>query len=537
MKGNFRLAFACVVLSLPVTTFAQAPNLGTAADFVLFTSVGAVTNTGTSHITGHVGSNSGSSTGFGNVNGRMHDQDGASAQASTDLLAAYNQLNAAVPTYFPSTLLGNGQALVPGVYAIGAPATLNGTLNFNAQGNPNAVFIVKIQGAFSTNANAKVKLVNGAKACNIYWKVEGLVSMAAGTTMKGNIVANNAAINMNAGDALEGRALSTNGAITINGTMAYTPTGCGSPYLTGPNPPALGATACYALFSANGPVSNSGVTFLHGDVGTNGGLTTGFNDNNVTGAIHPIPDLSTAQCASDLAVVYGYLNTLPHDIELLYPAQFGNSLVLTPHTYLLDAATVLTDTLFLNAEGNANAVFVIKINGAFSTSTYAKVVLRNGAQSKNVFWKIEGAVTINNHSTFRGTLVCNNGALGAINTGVTVDGRAFTTTGALTTTAINTTMVNPCNALSTDLLQTIDTHQAVSVYPNPFTATVHIASNGPNRICVFRLYNVLGIQVMNTVITDASNAVDTKSLPAGIYHYNVTTENGTVHSGKLVSQN
>jgi len=203
----------------------------------------------------------------------------------------------------------------------------------------------------------------------------------------------------------------------------------------------------------------------------------------------------------------------------------------------LDAATVLTDTLFLNAEGNANAVFVIKINGAFSTSTYAKVVLRNGAQSKNVFWKIEGAVTINNHSTFRGTLVCNNGALGAINTGVTVDGRAFTTTGALTTTAINTTMVNPCNALSTDLLQTIDTHQAVSVYPNPFTATVHIASNGPNRICVFRLYNVLGIQVMNTVITDASNAVDTKSLPAGIYHYNVTTENGTVHSGKLVSQN
>ena len=58
-------------------TMAQAPTLGTAGDFVLFTASGAVTNTGNSFITGNVGTNTGAITGFGNVNGVMHTSDGA----------------------------------------------------------------------------------------------------------------------------------------------------------------------------------------------------------------------------------------------------------------------------------------------------------------------------------------------------------------------------------------------------------------------------------------------------------------------------
>ncbi len=163
---------------------------------MLFTTVGAVTNTGTTHLTGNVGSNIGSSTGFGNVDGVMHDQDGASAAAGADLATAYGQLNTAIPTLFPGTLLGNGVTLNAGVYSIPAPTVLNLTLNLDAQNNPNAVFIFQIGGAFSTNAQAKVKLLNGALACNVYWKIEGAVSMATGTTMCGTVIANNAAITM-----------------------------------------------------------------------------------------------------------------------------------------------------------------------------------------------------------------------------------------------------------------------------------------------------------------------------------------------------
>jgi len=445
MKNKLLLIITSVILSaFPKVNFAQAPTLGTAANFVLFSTDGAVTNTGISQLTGSIGTNSGSSTGFGNVNGVMNNGNGASAQCAADLLIAYNQLNSAIPTFHPASLLGNGDTLVAGVYAISSAATLNSVLILNAEGDSNAVFIFQIHGAFSTNASSKIKLIKGALACNVFWKVEGLVSMAAGTTMRGTIIANNAAIKMYAGDTLEGRALSTTGAVTVNGVMAYTPIGCGSPLLTGPIAPALGSTECYALFSSDGAVSNSGVTHVTGDVGTNVGLTTGFDTALVTGTVHPIPDPSTAQCAADLHIVYNYLNTLPVDIQLLYPAQFGNNLVLTPHTYLLNAATVFTDTVFLNAQGDSNAVFVIKINGALSTSTYSTVQLINGTQAKNVYWKIEGAVGINNYSVFCGTIIVNNGALGALNTGVMLNGRALTTTGALTTTAITAIMPPGC---------------------------------------------------------------------------------------------
>ena len=295
----FNALTAVLLLLMPTLNFAQAPPLGTAAEFVLFSTIGAVSNTGISQVTGNVGTNNGSSTGFGNVNGVMHDNDGASAQCAADLLIAYNQLNSTTATFFPAPLLGNGQTLTPGVYSISGAATLNLDLILDGQLGVNAVFIFQIQGSFSTNADSKIKLINKAQACNVFWKVEGLVSMASGTTMRGTVIANNAGINMNTGDTLEGRALSTTGAVTVDGVLAYTPIGCGSPVLTGPAAPALASTECWALFSSDGPVSNSGITYVTGDVGTNVGLTTGFDPLLVTGIIHPIPDGYTNQCAAD----------------------------------------------------------------------------------------------------------------------------------------------------------------------------------------------------------------------------------------------
>ncbi len=45
--------------------------------------------------------------------------------------------------------------------------------------------------------------------------------MAAGTIMRGTIIANNAAISLGAGGILDGRALSTTGAVSIYGSLAY----------------------------------------------------------------------------------------------------------------------------------------------------------------------------------------------------------------------------------------------------------------------------------------------------------------------------
>lgn len=528
---------AIALLFMPFWSLAQAPTLGTAANYVLFSTDGAVSNTGISHITGNVGTNNGSSTAFGNVNGGMHDGDGSSAQCAADLLTAYNQLNAVVPNFFPAPLLGNGDTLIAGAYSISAATTLNLNLYLDAQGDANAEFIFLIQGPLSTNAGSKIKLINGAQACKVFWKVEGLVSMASGTSMKGTVIANNAGITMGTNDTLEGRALTTAGAVTIDGILAYTPIGCGSPVLTGPIAPNMGTTECYAIFSSDGAVSNTGVTNLMGDVGTNVGSTTGYNPLLVTGTIHPIPDPSTAACAADLLVVYDYLNLLPTDIELLYPAQFGNNLVLTPHTYLLDAAVTFTDSLYLNAQGNADAVFVIKINGALSTSTYSKVKLMNGTQAKNVYWKVEGAVEINNYSVFCGSIICNNGALGAINTGVVLNGRALTTTGAMTTTAISTTMAPNCTPTAISNGTALQAN-LVKLYPNPFGSYIEVRIEATARIELteIRIYDALGSEVLIAPVTKQSTRIETSTLPAGIYFYKIMHNGNTLQSGKLIAQ-
>jgi len=68
MKAQLLYGLTAVILLLtPTLNFAQAPPLGTAAGFVLFSTIGAVGNTGISQITGNVGTNNGAITGFGNV--------------------------------------------------------------------------------------------------------------------------------------------------------------------------------------------------------------------------------------------------------------------------------------------------------------------------------------------------------------------------------------------------------------------------------------------------------------------------------------
>jgi len=535
----FNVLAAVILLLIPTLSIAQTINLGTAANYVLFSTNGAVSNTGISQLTGNIGTNNGSSTAFGNVNGNMHDGDGSSAQAAADLLIAYNQLNVAIPNFFPSNLLGNGDTLDPGVYSITSGTTLDGILYLDAHNNASAVFIFQIGAAFSTSALSKVKLINGAMACNVYWKVEGLVDMATGTVMRGTVIANNFAIILNTSDTLEGRALTTAGAVTVHGVFAYTPVGCGSPILTGPVAPDLGSAACYGIFSSVGAVTNTGVTHITGDVGSNTFSPTGFDPLNVTGEVHLIPDGSTAQCAADLLSAYTYLNNLPNDIELKYPAQFGNDLVLTPHTYIMNAAAGFTDTLYLNAQGYGDGVFVIKIEGALTTSTYSKVKLINGAQAKNVYWVVEGAVSINNYSVFCGTLISNNGSLGAINTGVVLNGRALTTAGALTTAAITTVApLIPNNCLTTGV-QSYDAASlklSVSIYPNPSSGMTSFVVKGMNGYTQLVIYTLDDKKVYSANITGKTEAeFDLSALPKGMYMVNVVDEKNN-HISKLILQ-
>ena len=218
MKAKLLLICLCVSLLSVHIGLAQAPNLGTAASFALFTANGAFTNTGASTVTGDVGTNGGAFSGFmpggpGTVNGQIRLAGSTEAdQAATDVMAAYASLSslACGVTILPE--LG-GQTLTPGIYCqpTATATSLNGTLTLSGTG----LFIIKLNSALTTATNSTISLINGASACNVFFQVNGAVDLGTGSTFKGTILAAGA-ISLATQASLEGRGLSTAGAIALN---------------------------------------------------------------------------------------------------------------------------------------------------------------------------------------------------------------------------------------------------------------------------------------------------------------------------------
>ena len=204
---------------------ATAPDLGAAGTYGLFTSVGAVGNTGSNTlITGDIGTNSGAVTGFtpAMYSGTVQVQNIQSADAAKGVAGAYTSANDAPGAItLSSTSLGNGQTLTGGVYLSGATSTITGDLVLDAQNDPNALFIIKVDGALSTAQFSNVRLINAAAWQNVYWRVTGQVDIGTQAGFKGTILGNGN-INLLDGAVLQGHALTQSGAISVTNTRVTT---------------------------------------------------------------------------------------------------------------------------------------------------------------------------------------------------------------------------------------------------------------------------------------------------------------------------
>lgn len=194
--------------------------------------------------------------------------------AATDVVDLASTL-AALPGQAHPLILGLGEVLTPGVYIINGAASIGGVLTFDAQNNPDAVFVINANGAINSAAASQVALVNGANPANIFWRSAGAVALGAGTTFYGTAVAVAGAASIGAGSYMIGRLLSTAGAVSIDGSTVLLP--------SDPSPISiqLGVLETFVMFSAAGAVSSSGVSTITGDVGTNEGPLAGFGPPTV----------------------------------------------------------------------------------------------------------------------------------------------------------------------------------------------------------------------------------------------------------------
>lgn len=172
------------------------------------------------------------------VNGSIYyagdpfDNGGTANSVTNDLNIAWIEGKNKVDTFATSFLGGQlaGKTLTSGVYH---ETVLNlaagGICTFDAAGDANAVFIVKVNSAFTDSGidinPSQIALANGAQARNIWFVVGGAATIGTGTTWNGNILAGGT-ISISGGSTVNGRLLAGAagaGAFTMTTTPPSTP--------------------------------------------------------------------------------------------------------------------------------------------------------------------------------------------------------------------------------------------------------------------------------------------------------------------------
>ncbi|MCW2798896.1 MAG: cytoskeleton protein RodZ [Aeromicrobium sp.] len=244
------LAVAGLSLVLATTQRASAATsigLGTSGQFAVLAGAG-VTNTGSTTIQtqdagvrGDVGTYPNNTvTGDASISwippaaGTLHKADAVAQIAQADNLAAYAAAAGAASTESIGGQL-DGAEYLTGVYTASSALNLatNGTVTFNAQGDPDAVFIVQVGSSLTMEVNSTVALINGAQACHIFWQVSDDATIKTNATFVGTVLAENAIV-AQSGATFKGRLLAQDASVTLDHNT-FTMPDC-SPLVTATTP-------------------------------------------------------------------------------------------------------------------------------------------------------------------------------------------------------------------------------------------------------------------------------------------------------------
>jgi hypothetical protein len=184
----------------------------------------------------------------------------------------------------------------------------------------------------------------------------------------------------------------------------------------------LGAAAPFAIL-ASAEITNIPTSDIQGDIGLtpdSGANITGFSMPStcpeVTGTVYAV-DATGPACAtmdSDLladakedagiaflnarAAVRGTPASISGDLNglTLYPGIYesGTSLEISPG-----------GMLYLDAQGDDTAVFIIRSETSITTQSTSEVVLTGDAKAANVYWTAGSSVTLGVDSIMKGTII------------------------------------------------------------------------------------------------------------------------------------
>ncbi len=227
--------------------------------------------------------------------------------------------------------------------------------------------------------------------------------------------------------------LDTNVSSTMSTRMSLTESLAALEQQTGVN---LGVAGNFVILSKSGitDVYKSDIT---GDVGSSPitGAAILVTCTEVAGTIYSVDAAGPLPCVVTNATL---LTTAVGDMQTAYTDAAGRSnpdvlnlgagniggTTLTPGLYQWTSAVIIPTDVTIS--GGPNDIWIFQVAGTLIMSSAVRITLTGGAQAKNIFWQVAGAVTFGTTSHFEGNILGKTGI--NLQTGATINGRMLAQT-------------------------------------------------------------------------------------------------------------
>src|SRR6202040_1169636 len=100
-----------------------------------------------------------------------------------------------------------------------------------------------------------------------------------------------------------------------------------------------------------------------------------------------------------------YLNLAGRPVTQDLTGQDLGGKTLIAGVYGFSTSAQLTGTLTLDGQGNPNSVFIFNVGSTLTTASASRIVLINGAQGSNVFFRVGSSATLGSTTSFTGDIL------------------------------------------------------------------------------------------------------------------------------------